>query len=313
MSRVVAVAVSGGRDSTALLHVTARQAASCGLEVAALHVHHGLMPQADDWVRHLQRQCTRWRRAGWPVSLHWQRLAGRPAPAESVESWARRERYRALAAMAREAQAELVLLAHHRQDQAETFLLQALRLGSPRGLASMPRVARRDGLVWVRPWLDVEPTTIAAYVKRWSLTHVHDSSNADTRFARSRLRAQVWPALEAAFPAVNERLAAAAARAQETAQGLAELASADGAACVDAGGGLSRSAWLVLTPARRLNLLRHWLTDRLGQGAPESLVQRLLHEWPAARGGARWPAPRGELQLQRDHLRWRQSAPDPAA
>jgi tRNA(Ile)-lysidine synthase len=303
VSDVIAVAVSGGRDSTALLHATCRAARGTAVQVVALHVHHGLMPQADAWLVHLQSQCRRWHRQGLPVELKWRRLTGAPAPAESVEAWARRGRYRALGEMAHESGAGCVLLAHHRQDQAETFLLQALRLGSPRGLASMPQRVQRDGLTWLRPWLEHDAQGIEAYVKRWRLRHVQDDSNADPRFARSRLRTQVWPVLRQAFPQVDERLCAAAARAQETADCLRELADADAELCVDAAAGLSRTAWLRLTPARRVNLLRHWLADTLGQGAPETLVRRLLSEWPVARGGARWPAPAGALQHRADHLR----------
>ena len=153
MPPAVAVAASGGRDSTALLHATARAARDLGLEVHALHVHHGLVADADAWLERLEAQCRRWRAAGLPVHFHSTRLDGRPARGESVEAWARRERYQALAAMARHAGCALVLLAHHRRDQAETFLLQALRGAGPAGLAAMPRRAERAGLTWARPWL----------------------------------------------------------------------------------------------------------------------------------------------------------------
>ena len=123
----IAVAASGGRDSTALLHLTARQAEGGDLEVWALHVHHGLMPQADAWLNQLQAQCARWARRGYPVRFKAHRLAGVPAKGDSVEAWARRERYAALTRMAQEEGIDTVLLAHHRRDQAETVLLQALR------------------------------------------------------------------------------------------------------------------------------------------------------------------------------------------
>ena len=127
---VVAVAVSGGRDSTALLHATARAAVGTGVEVLALHVHHGLQAEADDWLRHVRAQCRRWAGAGLPLRLDWRRLAGQPAPGDSIEAWARRGRYAALAEMAQAGGAGLVLLAHHRRDQSETVLLQALRGGA---------------------------------------------------------------------------------------------------------------------------------------------------------------------------------------
>jgi len=296
MRDAVAVAASGGRDSTALLHCTARAARDLGVGVHALHVHHGLMPQADAWLAHVRAQCRR-----WGVVFAATHVQGRPAPAESVEAWARRERYRALGAMAREAGCSLVLLAHHRRDQAETLLLQALRGGGPAGLAAMPRTARRDGLTWARPWLDLPREAIEAYVRRHRLSFVDDASNDDDRFARNRLRRQVWPALAQAFPAAEAHLVASARRAAESAAALAELAALDAGAVLTPDGHLEVARWTSLTSARRALLLRRWLADEAG-GAPDSLVQRLLAELPGARGGSRWPAPAGVLQLVRGVL-----------
>ena len=114
---LVAVAVSGGRDSMALLHCTARAAKALGIQVIALHVHHGLQKQADEWAAIIEKACKR-----WSVGIATRRLEAKPPKGDSVEAWARRERYAALAAMAQEAGAGLVLLAHHQRDQAETFL-----------------------------------------------------------------------------------------------------------------------------------------------------------------------------------------------
>lgn len=300
----IAVAVSGGRDSTALLHQTCTLARREGWRVLALHVHHGLMAEADRWVEHLRRQCARWRRGGAPLEFRWRRLDGCPAPGESVEAWARAGRYAALAAMARAEGAEVVLLAHHAQDQAETVLLQALRSGSPRGLAAMPRETLRDGLRWCRPWLEQDPSAIATYVRRHRLTHVDDASNADPRFARSRLRAQVWPALTGAFPDAAAALGAVARRAQETQACLTALAALDLAPIQDAEGGLRLEGWLALGPSRGANALRHWWQGVTGASAPASLVERLIAEAPHARSGARWVAPGGELRLYRGRLHW---------
>jgi tRNA(Ile)-lysidine synthase len=306
----VAVAVSGGRDSVALLHATARAAVVLGLEVHALHVHHGLVAAADDWLRQLQRQCRRWARAGLPVLFHAHRLDAAPAPGDSIEAWARRQRYRALAAMARDAGCGLVLLAHHRRDQAETLLLQALRGGGPAGLAAMPRCARRDGITWARPWLDQPREAIEAYVRRHRLTFVDDASNDDPRFARNRLRWAVWPALTRAFPDAEQQLHAASRRAHEAAACLDELARADLAAA-SADGALQVAPWLALSPARRTGLLRHWLRSADVPAAPDSLVQRLAAELPGKSVG-RWPAPAGELVLYRGRLRL-EGRPSPAA
>jgi len=303
-SAVVAVAYSAGRDSTALLHAAVRAAREQGLAVVALHVHHGLMPQADAWLAFAEAQCGRWRKSGLPVRLVSTRLHGQPSKGESVEAWARRERYAALAAMAREAGASAVLLAHHRRDQAETVLLQALRGGGPAGLAAMPRAVQRAGLWWLRPWLGQPGEAIDAYVRRHRLRHVDDASNTDPRFARSRLRAALWPALVATFDDAETALAAVAQRAHETNALLDEVAQADLATLVGEGGAapLLMQRWQQLSAARRANALRAWLRRMLGRGAPQALVARLLHELPQARSG-RWPAGGGQqLALHRGRL-----------
>ena len=318
---VVAVAASGGCDSTALLHCTARSAAALGLQVVALHVHHGLMPQADAWLAQVHAQCMR-----WGVGFHSRRLLTRPAHGDSIEAWARRERYRALGDLARAAGAGLVLLAHHRRDQAETWLLQALRGGGPAGLAAMPRLASRDGLVWARPWLDQPRDAVQAYVRQHRLSFVDDASNTDPRYARSRLRSAVWPVLTASFADAEKALAHSAARAQEAAAVLAEVAAQDLAglrvaprptaegrtAAPDEFGpqceGLKLDPWLALSPARRLNALRAWLVGVLLQPPPETLLQRLVHELPAAQT-ALWPAGPQWLRLYRGELTVAAAAP----
>jgi tRNA(Ile)-lysidine synthase len=304
----VAVAASGGQDSTALLHATAAAAAALGIEVVALHVHHGLMADADAWWRHVAIQCARWRRAGRPLRFRGARLAGAPARSESVEAWARRERYAALGRMAREEGAAVVLLAHHRRDQAETVMLQALRGGGPAGLAAMPRVRVREGLVWARPWLDQPREAIEEYVRRHRLSFVDDTSNADGRFARSRLRREVWSALTASFPGLEASLAAVAARMAEASSCLDDLAALDAHSGCFVEGALVVPAWAALTTHRRANLLRHWAASWSPIGLPNTLLRRLQTELPKARTGQRWPAPGGALVMARGGLLWHEAA-----
>ncbi|WP_298829483.1 tRNA lysidine(34) synthetase TilS [uncultured Piscinibacter sp.] len=298
----IAVAWSGGRDSTALLHATLVAAQPLGLEVLALHVHHGLSPNADAWLAHCQSQCRRWSRRGFEVRLLVARLQGCPERNESIEAWARKHRYRALRQMAMEQGADTVLLAHHCLDQAETVLIQALRGGGVAGLAGMPRETERDGIHWVRPWLDQEPQAIAAYVRRHRLRHIDDESNADPRFTRNRLRLQVWPALESAFPHAMVALADTAAWAQQATVCLDELAAIDLAEMADVHG-LAVARWAGASPARRANALRHWLRAQLGRPAAASLVTRLMEELPHAGQGA-WPAEGGWLRIYRGCLSW---------
>jgi tRNA(Ile)-lysidine synthase len=310
MNPRVAVACSGGRDSMALLHATLKAAAEQGVEVLALHVHHGLSANADAWQALVERQCGRWARRGLPVRFVARRLDEAPAKGDSVEAWARQARYGALREMAVEQGAELVLLAHHRRDQAETFLLQALRSAGVAGLSGMPAEAVRDGITWLRPWLHVPRERIEAYVKRHRLPHVEDESNTDTRFARNRLRHEVWPALSHAFAQAESALADAATWAQQATSCLNDLAAMDLRGLADEHG-LDVRAWQALSPARRSNALRVWLRERTGGAAPASLVERLLEELAGTRSGS-WPLERGTLRAYRGRLRFEAAPPPPA-
>jgi tRNA(Ile)-lysidine synthase len=294
----VAVAFSGGLDSTALLHVAARS----GARVLACHVHHGLQPHADDWAVHCERVALE-----FGAAFACERLTGAPARSESVEAWARAGRHRALHGMVTAAGIDLLLLAHHRRDQAETFLLQALRGAGTAGLAGMPRAQWREGVCWARPWLDQSREAILAYAEQQGLRWIEDPSNDDGRFARNRLRQTLWPA----FPAAEAGLAQAARWAQQANELAEEVAAAD-LATLSNPGRLDLAALARLSPARASNALRAWLAQHTA--APASLVGRLLTEW---RPGAtlRWPAPGGELHAYRDGLFWAETparAPAPA-
>ncbi len=300
------VAASGGRDSTALLHCVLRQAAPLGVEVVALHVHHGLQPEADAWVGHLRAQASRWARRIGPLRLRVAHLHDRPAAGDSIEAWARRRRYEALATLAQEEHVGLVLLAQHRADQAETVLLQALRGGGPRGLAAMAPQFERHGVCWARPWLDQPRSAIEAYLRRHRLSWVDDPSNAGDTHDRSRLRTQVMPALVGAFPHAEGALARTAREMARADRALREWVTQD-VALVTEGPRLDVAAWRRLSPARARFVMREWLARSGAPDAPDTLVDRLLDEiGPAARGvpaaSGRWPVPGGELRLYRGRL-----------
>lgn len=301
----VAVAYSAGRDSTALLHATACAAREAGgVEVWALHVHHGLSANADAWLAHAEQTCSQWASQGLPVRLLARRVMVPLAPGDSVESEARKARYAALSEMAHEVGVDLVLLAHHRRDQAETVLLQALRGAGVKGLAAMPAEAERDGLRWARPWLRHPRQAIEAYVHHHRLAFVDDDSNGDGRFARNRLRLDVWPALEAAFPHAELGLAASAERVQDVlpvvdawaetvlTPMLVGTSGGVGAAGASANApGLDAVRWAELSGAQRRLVLAHWYRSWCGQGLPASWLQRLAHEVPGLvyrQQAARW-------------------------
>lgn len=300
-SPAVGVAYSGGTDSTALLWVTARVAQSLGLRVLALHVHHGLLPDADAWEAHARATVASLAESGLPVALEVARLSGRPEAGDSVEAWARRGRYQALTRMALASGVDLILLGQHAQDQAETVLLQALRGAGPAGLAAMPRLQVRGGVAWARPWVGQPKSRVQAVLLESGLPAVRDPSNHDPRYARSRLRQWVWPELERQFPQTTAVLGEVARHAAQARALADEVAAQDLPLCTSADGGLRYSPWAALPSARRRNALTAWLVPQLPDGVPVSLVDRLMAQWQGL--GRRWPAPGGWLRSQRGVLR----------
>lgn len=166
----------------------------------------------------------------------------------------------------------------------------------------MPRSIQRDGIQWVRPWLEHPRSAIEAYVRRYRLRYVNDPSNEDVRLARNRLRSLAWDALDKAFPQAEAALAGTAKRMQEAAACNAELADIDMKTCVDGQGALAITPWAGLSDARRANVLRHWGARWGPAGLPETLVARLLDEATRTRNGSQWPAPGGQVVRSKGKL-----------
>jgi tRNA(Ile)-lysidine synthase len=275
----LAVALSGGRDSVALL------AAACDVardRVVAIHVHHGLSSQADAWATHCAALA---RNARVPLVLR--RLELDRNDPRGIEEAARVARYEALADAARESGAAVVLLAHHQDDQAETLLLQLGRGAGPHGLAGMP-AARRDagGMLWLRPFLDLPRAAIEAFVRARNLQYVDDDSNASVRHRRNALRQGVIPVMKAALPGYPSTLARAAALQADAARLADDLADIDASALVH-GGTLDRDGFRCLLPHRARNLLRHFLRAH-GLRAPSSArLAEMVDQLVTARGDAR--------------------------
>ena len=182
---VLAVAVSGGLDSMSLLHTVACVARERSVGVMAFHVHHGLQSVADEWVALVRDAC-----AQLGISFDSRYLNPRErASAQSIEDWARRGRYEALAEMAKVHGVSQVWLAQHEDDQIETHLLQKARGAGVRGLSAMPAYFEKHGVLWRRPWLNVTRACISAYASEAGFAYAHDPSNDDVRFARNALRA----------------------------------------------------------------------------------------------------------------------------
>ncbi|MES2979673.1 MAG: tRNA lysidine(34) synthetase TilS [Pseudomonadota bacterium] len=247
----MAVAFSGGADSTALLH------AACALqagEVVALHVHHGLQAAADEFERVCGETC-----AALDVVLKVSRVDARGEPGESPEDAARKSRYRALAKAAKESGVGLVLLGQHADDQVETMLLALSRGAGPAGLAGMRPSFEIEGIRFMRPLLDIP----AHELRTWLLEHGHgfidDPTNRHEQFTRNRIRARLLPALDAAFPQFRQTFARSARHAAQATQLLAEVASQD---LLQTGTPPAVAVLQTLSAARQANVLRFWLLSR---------------------------------------------------
>lgn len=248
----LAVAFSGGADSTALLLACARRWPG---QVHAIHVHHGLQDAADGFVAQCEALC-----AQLEVPLTVCRVDARHVAGQSPEDAARQSRYAALADAALNAwpgrPMAAIALAQHADDQVETLLLALSRGAGVAGLAAMPAQWQRLGLTWLRPLLQVEGAALRAWLLARDQGWIEDPSNTDQRFTRNRIRAQLLPQLQAAFPQFRDTFARSSRHCAQAAELLQEVAEADLALV----GNPPRIAALqALSRARQGNVLRHWL------------------------------------------------------
>lgn len=191
------LAVSGGLDSMALLHVMSRLGPKLGLEVAAHGVDHGLREEAADELDRAERYA---RQLGIP----WSRSVLSVKPGGNLHHRAREARYRALEAEAQRHPGTLIATAHHADDRAETVLIRLLRGSGLRGLGVLPPRSRDR----VRPFVRASRLDISRHAERHQVPYSVDPSNQNRRFLRTRIREDLLPRLTELSPAVVEHLCA---------------------------------------------------------------------------------------------------------
>jgi tRNA(Ile)-lysidine synthase len=263
----VAVAFSGGADSTALLLAAA---AIWPGQVHAIHIHHGLQAAADDFARHCDTVC-----AGLNVPLHQVRVDARNEPGESPEDAARKARYAALAEAGKTLGIKSVWLAQHADDQVETMLLALSRGAGLPGLAAMPQRFLRNGMQFERPLLGCSGVAIRAWLAGEGVSFIDDPTNADTAFTRNRIRHELLPALEKAFPQFRETFARSARHAAQAQELLAAFAADDLA--VVGNPPVIRELRKLSRP-RQANVLRHWLRTAHQCAASAAQLEELLDQ-----------------------------------
>lgn len=257
----IAVALSGGLDSMVLLRLAHAYAREHGLSLFAFHVHHGLSPNADAWRAHCAAAC-----AALGIGFDARDVSVEKGKS-GIEAAARKARYAALGAMCRAHGVDLLLTAHHLDDQAETVLLQLLRGSGPAGLSGMDAVNRAptllgdERLLMARPLLQAARADLEALAKEEGIDWVEDESNSDPRYARNALRHTVMPALAAAFPGFQARVARSSMHAQSALRVLLDVAGQDLERCLD-GDAIDLTQLRALSPDRINNVLRHWFSVR---------------------------------------------------
>lgn len=306
----LAVAFSGGADSTALLLACARKWPG---QVVAVHVHHGLQPAADLFVQHCRVICS-----DLDVPLIARHVDARHEPGDSPEDRARKVRYQALDAAVRADDGSIqypsVAIAQHADDQVETLLLALSRGAGLPGLAAMP--ARRDsrGVAYYRPLLEVPASGIRDWLALQGVAHVEDPSNTNEGLTRNRMRARLLPALDAGFAQFRETFARSARHAAQAQQLLDEVAREDRARA-GTPSGLSIAGLRALSHARQANLLRHWLKAEHDVAASTAQLDELQRQIAACstRGhqvGIKVAS--GFVERKGPDLTWYNGTPDPA-
>ena len=279
----VCVGFSGGVDSAVLLDLLARD----GRDVRALHVHHGLSPNADAWARFCERFC---KARGVPLDV--ERVSVRRDKGEGLEAAARAARYAAYA----KRREPYVALAHHLDDQVETVLLQLMRGTGLKGVAAMPlaRTLPGSNVTLLRPLLAVSRASILDYARRAGLEWIDDESNAAITQDRNYLRHEIAPKLDLRFPAWRESVArfarhAAQAEALLGARGVRREAGGERAVQAHALRALLASSGLPMPSEARLAEM----VKQLHGARPDARV-RIEH------GGAVLVRHRGEILVERE-------------
>ncbi|MTH45200.1 tRNA lysidine(34) synthetase TilS [Intestinirhabdus alba] len=298
-SHQILVAFSGGLDSTVLLHQLTRwRDRHPDVRLRAIHIHHGLSPHAEEWVRHCEAICQ-----AWQVPLQVERVT-LVNEGLGVEAHARRARYQAFARALRPG--ELLATAQHLDDQCETFLLALKRGSGPAGLSAMAESAPFSGTRLIRPLLSQTRQALGRWAEAYALRWIEDESNQDDAWDRNFLRLRVLPLLQQRWPHFADAAARSAALCAEQESLLDELLAKDLADCMTIQGSLRLAPLMVLSDPRRAAILRRWLASLNAPMPSRDALGRLWQEVALAREDASPCLRVGEHEIRRyrEQLWW---------
>ena len=264
------VALSGGIDSVALLHLLSNIQKKHDFTLNATHVHHGLSKHADKWVRFCEKLC---RDLSVPLDVHYVKLPQKKSL--GIEGEARRLRYEKLL----QSKSDLIVLAHHEDDQAETFLLQLIRGAGVKGLSSMANFDDTRSL-W-RPLLNSSRIDIESYANQNKLKWIEDDSNQNTNFDRNFIRAKILPILKNRFDHIIKAISRSSTHLAEAQHLLDDLAKIDLKKHLKSNKYkhiLQVKSLNKLLPSRAKNLLRYWLEINDQLMPSKDLLNELLRQ-----------------------------------
>ncbi len=273
----IAVACSGGLDSAVLLNQSADFCARRGHVLHVFHVHHGLSPNADQWLAHVQNECQRLN-----LSFDARKVHVTTIDEHGPENAARRARYEALADMCTTHRVELLLTAHSQDDQAETILLQSLRGSGLPGWSGMAEIHREHALLpatvtLARPLLACSRQQLEQIAQERTIDHIVDESNEDARYKRNAIRHEIFPVIEKHFQGFSQALARSSSHFQTAQRLLDELAQRDLQIC-------QKEGELHLEPMKNLssdcidNLLRYWVYSITGSYPSQAQLYQLHYQ-----------------------------------
>ncbi len=254
-SRVV-LALSGGVDSRVLLDLLVRyRVENPEVECCAVHIHHGLSPNADQWLERCKRWCAT---SGIPFFSHRVNLALQSG--DSTEALAREARYQALRSHVSDG--DLLLTGQHSGDQLETFLLALKRGSGPKGLSSMAQVMPFEMGFLLRPLLTQTRQAIEDYAQKHQLTWNEDESNQDQSYDRNFLRHAVIPQLTKRWPSIEASVQRSAELCAEQQSLLNELLAEKLESSLHYDGSLLIDVLITQSEHARNQLVRMWLEQQ---------------------------------------------------
>lgn len=290
------VAYSGGRDSHVLLHALQVLRADYGFSLSAIHVNHGLQPDAKQWALHCQAQAH-----AYGVEFQTLTLQLVPQKGQSIEELAREQRYAALKSQV--LPGSYLLTAHHQDDQAESVLLQLFRGAGGKGLAGIAALAPFGCAYLARPLLEVSRAEIANYADNHQLCWIEDGSNQNDRFARNFLRNQIMPALQDYFPGMTSCLTRSAKHIANAQHLLEEYVAVDLAACLFPDNTLNLRMLQTLSTSKQMAVLRAWFTHLQIRSPATRRLNTIWHQVLKAKQDAKLCIRFGDITLRRHQER----------